>query len=927
MTDFDVTVELFIDGAWLDVTRLDDDTHVVGDITIQRGGNEQQGEPVPTQANFRYLDNNLTLDGENPLSPYYRKIAVPGTPIRIKRDGNTRVVLEIVKMPIIPGDTTAENYIEVEAADLLRRYGDGQKPLRSSAYRAFMSEVNDPYRVAYWPVEEESGATSITSPTLGASASLGGPADIDFGAGSSMSSARLAQFGSFNTFLTFVIPTWTNTLGQHLAGSLVKIPEDGLFDNAIIWRFYFTGGDIDYVDLLHNTGTILTLVFYAGGAVVSSIAAADWSSILVNKEAFLFCTFHQNGANIDARVRGTTSRSWLLESSGTVATRTLGRMYQMVMGTGSGTDGLQFGHVIVGSNKDAFGNFVDDSDISSSYLVTGARGYDLETAGSRMTRLADEENVPFTLVGVEDDTERLSAQTADTFLELIRTASAVDLGILHATRDVLEIAYRTRTNLYNQPPTAQLDFIHLQPGFRPTSDDVRVVNDVTVSRSAGSSAQYAIPDGDPWHWTTEDPPDGVGIRDDGPTIAAGEDSQLSVQSAWRAHLGSWREKRFSGVTFELAKTEKGTFTAAEEDAILALDLGDVMTFDTTNAPAYVPYDEIRQMVQGYTEVLGRKIHTITFSTVPADIYEVAQVDASGSTAAAIVSSGSSALTMTPPTVGPAWTESSNDIPYHLQVNGDPMTVTAILTNTPAHIATGTAAYADNASVVPSMPAGITPDVGQLLLLWIATRTLGATPGTPTGWTTITYQTAGLLLGRFYRTGDAAPTCTVSGGSAGVTVGAQIAAFSGLSMTLDLNTQVSGSNAGVSGQTNGSAQNIAYPTQTGRRLSSGLFIFGRKDDDWTGVAPPAGFTEIGDSSSTLGNDMGLAWYFKATAATAPTTTSGSLTVTGGASAASASMTVALRALQTATVTRGIAGLATSHSIGDPVNGWRMGVTGL
>lgn len=927
MTTYDVTVELYIDDNWLDVTRLDDDTHVVGDITITRGGSDQQGEPVPTEAKFRYLDNNLTLDGDNPLSPYYRKIAAPGTPIRIRRDLNTRAVLELVKMVIVPGDTPDENYFEIEAAGQLRRYADGQKPLRSAAYRAFMSEVNDPYRVAYWAFEEEDGSTSVASPTPGATVTLGGPGNVNFGAIDSMSSARLAQFGSFDTFLTFNLPDWTNTLEQHFAGSLVRWPEAGLPNNAIIWRFYFTGGNIDYVDMLHTTGDVLALVLYSAGAVVSTLCTSDWTGILDDREAFLFVTFHQNGADIDFRLRATTATSWLLQVSGTQAGRTLGRMYKMVMGTGSGTADMGFGHVIVGSNKDAFGNFIDDLDSDSSYLVTGARGYDKETAGERIVRLSEEEGVTLLTEGNEADTDRVAPQEPNTYLELVRTAVSVDLGILFETRNSLDLTYRTRSSMYNQAPTASLNFSHIQPGFSPSSDDLRIVNDVTASRPGGSTYQYMIPDGDPWHWTTEQPPVGAGIRDDGPTIEVAQDSQLPAQAAWRAHVGSWREKRFSSVTFELAKTDLATFSASEEAAILTLDLGDVILFDMAGSPRYVPYDELRLMVQGYTEVLSRKTHTITFNTIPADIYEVAQVDATGSSIASTMTAGATSVKVEPGS-GKPWSEATNDLPYNIQVNGDPMTVTAITTDTPAFGAAGAVAHGNNASVVPGLPAGMTPDVGQLMVMVAAIRNSGTgTVNTPSGWRRL--DTVGVnmgVFGRYYRTSDAAPTVTFTGGVANADTTARIVYFTGLSMALDYELQA---------LLNSSAANVAYPAMPVRvagggkgvrRTNNVTLIAAWKQDDTTGVTAASGFTEAFEASTTTGDDQSIALDYRLdTAATA--VTAGSKTWGGGAAAISRTFVLALRPLQTVTVTRGVAGVAIAHSVGDEVRGWRMGVNGL
>jgi hypothetical protein len=918
MTEYDVTVELFVDGAWLDITRIDDDTRVLGEVTITRGGSDQQGESTSTEVKFKYLDNNLTLDPENPYSAYYRKIAIPGTRLRVKLDGEIRASVELVAAPIEPGEVPEINYLNFEAAGKLRSLEQGQKPLRSAAYRAFTSAANDAYRVAYWPFEEESNATVATSPTPGASVAFGGPGTVNFGALESMSSDRLATFGSFDTFLTFVLPPWTNSLSQHFAGSIVRWPQGGLLDNAIIWRFYFTGGTVDYIDLLHNTGDILSLVAYSGGASVGTQCLSDWTGILDDREAFLFCTFEQSGADINVRIRATTATSWLLQVTGTFVGRTCGRMYQMVMGTGAGTENLGFGHVIVGSNKDAFGSFIDDLDEGTS-LVTGARGYEFERAGRRMLRLAEEEDIAFTIDGDDYDTEKLATQESETFLELVRSAAGADLGMLCEARDAFELTYITRTGLYNKVPTAELDFAHILPGFRPTSDDLRVVNDVTVSRPGGGSAHYAIPDGDFFHYSTEQPPDGIGIRDDAPSVLVSSDDQLNEQAAWRAHLGSWRERRFSSIPMEVAKP---VFDADDVTAVRALDIGHVLTFDMTGAPRYAPYNEIRLLVQGYTEVLSRKLHTITFNTTPADIYEVAQVDSGPtSTLAAPISAVTNSIRISPGT-GPAWSESSSDLPYHVQVAGQPMTATSVTTDSPAFVAAGVVAVGSNASVTPALPAGITPDVAQLLLVWATIRNSGTgTVNTPTGWTKIVDYGNTALLGKHYVTGDAAPLVTFTGGVANATTMARMFAFSALSMSLASGTKAV---PAAHTQLNGSAQNIDYPALTVNRSGSVALIFAWKQDDWTSVAPPAGFTEMSDDASVTGDDAGIWAGYDLTAASAA---AGSLVVTGGAAAISRAVVLALRPLQSADVTRGIAGVATSASVGAEIHGWRMGVAGL
>jgi hypothetical protein len=351
----------------------------------------------------------------------------------------------------------------------------------------------------------------------------------------------------------------------------------------------------------------------------------------------------------------------------------------------------------------------------------------------------------------------------------------------------------------------------------------------------------------------------------------------------------------------------------------------VLTFDMTGAPRYAPYNELRLLVQGYTEVLSRKLHTITLNTTPANIYEVAQVDSGPtSTLAAPIGAADNFIRIAPGT-GPAWSESSDDLPYHVQVAGQPMTVTAMSTDTPAFIAAGTVAVGNNASVTPAPPAGITPDVAQLLLIFATIRNSGTgTVNTPAGWDVVAQvspQRNITVFGRYYRTGDAAPLVSFTSGVANATTIARMFAFSGLSMSLASGTKTV---PAASNQLNSSAQDIAYPALTVNRDGSVALIFVWKQDDWTSLSTPAGFTKMSDDPSTTGDDAGIGAYYDLTGASAA---AGTVTVTGGAAAISRAFTLALRPLQSADVTRGIAGVAASAAVGAEIHRWRMGVTGL
>lgn len=918
MTTFTVAVTLFVDNAWLDITEIDDDTKVISEVTITRGRSDEQSQVSPTTVTFTYLDNNATLDGENPLSAYYRKIGV-GTPLRVTVGGEERAVVEVVSWEPVwerNADGVDVTTVAVEAAGILRRIDAGRKPLNSPAYRAITSVENSSERVAYWPLEEESDATDVFSPDGNAPPGIAGT--IDFGSYTeSLSSARMLTFSSSDALLFFTVPEYTSS--EHKVVSLWTMPDPSLSANTALMRLYCSGGNVDFIDLEYGATLdgSLRLNAYRAGSLLDSSNFANYSPYIVNQHFLLTLEFTQDGSDLDTRLTVVNMDPSIsgTETLDTFTGVTLGRVAFITVAQ-QNCEGAAFGHLIVGNTTAAFGNYIDIDPVDGSY---GARGY-LNESIDRINRLAAEEAIPITIVG-DTATGRLAPQSLDTVMDLIRKAADANMGILYEDRNSLSLEFRTRLTLYNQTATP-LTYAHLSPGFKPVTDD-KIVNSVTAQRDGGGSAAYDIPNDDVLHWTTQDPPDGARKRDTEISPAVSEDSQLPFFAAWVAHLGSWREKRFPLVTMELARS---AFDADDRAAVMALDIGDVFSIDTSDAPAYVPGNEIRLMVQGYTEVVSKFLHTLTFNTTPADRYEVEVVDAN-SALANVIDADDTSVKLAITDDGPPW--STTDEPYYIQINGDAMEVTTITTDTAAFIAAGAPAYADNTTVQPALPAGMTADAGQLLVVVATRRQTGAgvLGAAPAGWTEILTNGSNVkLFGRYYVTGVTAPTIAISGGSAGDTVGAVMLGFSGLSLNLDKNTYTGSYPNGFVESVNASAQNILYPAYLNRRTNSAMLLIGVKDDDWTSVATIAGTSELVDSSSLTGSDIGIVVDFYNPGAPS-TVISQSFTVTGGASAVSNGLVVGLRPLQTATVVRGTNGVATSHTAGDPVRVWRSGVNAL
>lgn len=918
MTTFTVTVELFIDGAYLDITNIDDETQVVDAVTITRGRSDQQGDVSPTTVQFQYLDNNATFDGENPLSDYYRKVGI-GTLMRVKVDSEIRAIVEIVKWEATwtrnaAGDDVT--IVDVEGSGIMRRLDAQARPLQSPAYRAITAVENDTDRVAYWPCEEENEATSIFGIGEGAASNFANT--VNFGAYTDgFSTPRMLTFGDATGLLFFTVPTYSST--EHKVGMLWTFPDPSLAADTVLARMYCTGGDIDFIDLVYRDvlDGDLSLKAYRSGGLLDTANLADFSTYIVNQHAFITIELTQNGSDLDTRltvVNMDTSISGV-ETTDTFTGVNPGRISFITIAQTDCT-GASFGQLMVGSATSAFGNYIDADVTDGSY---GIRGYINESI-DRVNRIADEEDIPVTISG-DTATGRLAKQSIDTAMQIIRDAVYANQGILFEQRDALSLEFRTRLDLYDPIPTAELTYAHLLTGFKPVTDD-RITNKITAQRDGGSTAVVEIPDGDYHHWTTEDPPDGARERTGEVTLAVSEDSQLPLIGAWVMHLLSWREKRFPQVPLELARS---AFSAGDITNVKALDIGDVITIDCTGSSPYIPSNELRLMVQGYTEVISKLSYYITFNTTPADPWETEVVDAA-SVIANVIDSDDTSVKLAITDDGPAW--STTDEPYYIQVNGDAMTVTTITTDSPAFIAAGAASYADNTSVAPALPAGMTAGAGQLMLLFAACRQTGSgvIGTTITGWTLIISDGNICVFGRYYVSGDSAPTVTTSGGAAGNTVGAVICGFSGLSMNLDKNNYTASFPNGWINSVNGSAQNILYPAYLNRRTNSAMMLWGHKDDDWTSVATIAGTTELVDSSSTTGNDMGIVWDFY-TPGTPTTVISQSFTVTGGAAAISEGIVAGFRPLQTATVTRNVNGVATSHSPGETVRAWRTGVNGL
>jgi hypothetical protein len=258
----------------------------------------------------------------------------------------------------------------------------------------------------------------------------------------------------------------------------------------------------------------------------------------------------------------------------------------------------------------------------------------------------------------------------------------------------------------------------------------------------------------------------------------------------------------------------------------------------------------------------------------------------------------------------------------LQCGGEsPIVATAIADVAMTYVAAGAASHADNAAVTPALYAGAT--AGDLICVLCAIRSSGTGTVDVSGYTRLAGWANFALFGKIHSGSESNPTVTPTGGSAGDTVSGFTFGFR--------NTVGDVSNVVVDWRDwlNPSAQNIAYPPLTADRLwnNCAILYLGWKQDDYTSVATISGATEILEASTTTGNDQSMiADYVIQTTATA--IAQGSFTVTGGATAISRGMVVAIApGRSTLTVTRATNGTAIAHSAGDTLQVADTGNLGL
>jgi hypothetical protein len=565
---------------------------------------------------------------------------------------------------------------------------------------------------------------------------------------------------------------------------------------------------------------------------------------------------------------------------------------------------LAMNHLIVWSPR--------PTDAPTLLIPDATFGWAGEMDDARFSRTADEEGIPYNMSSFL--LVPMGPQSAGKVVDIWRECEKTGRAMLTDGLDG-KIRYRSISDLQNQSAALTLSYTGRQVfgPFLPADDATWLANDVTARRLSGSSAravdQVSI--------------DARGAFEDTIDVNPFSDHALENLAGWYRRLGTVDADRYDNIRLQMAHPRMASKVAAW----LATEPGDRLTISDLPLSVHPEGTDPDLMIRGWVEeVTLPRMWTVDLSCEPYEPYDVGVVGTDklqvGRTATGAGARLASALTTSATSMSvavgiqryqkqaiPRFTTNGAHYPTLMKVGGEHVNVTAMAAATTiTFVATGTAAHADDAAVVPGLPAGM--QAGDLMIMFAAARNTGI-PTAPAGWSSLSLPAVDFnVMVKVHSGSESAPTVTPASGGAGNTMSAQITAFRGAFST-------PGTVVRAVGVENASAQNISYPAMRVPKEHTNCLIiwFGRKRDDWTGVTSPG--TEISEPSSTLGSDQGLVWAFQIQ--TTPTDiAAGSFTVSGGAAATSDGAVIAFRSnVQVATVTRSANRIVKAHDAGASV----------
>lgn len=815
------------------------------------------------------------------------------------------------EIPSFPPEFTDDNgdaIVPIEAAGILSRQSESNIPLLSSPRRWYETHAfNLPD--FYWPMDEGELAQACRN-TVG-SPELLLELDPSFSIFDTSGEKHLGQAK---------LGAWLPN-GVHLRDGdafVVYLPTGTAEVTEDRWVIDFcrvgginTGGEFDLAGYLPDGVTILGLPVDRFGLTFDSAAqelvvgpGMDEPQITLDTTTFPtniydgaihYFRFRVNVTLVDDIFWELTVDGTIVDSATIADHPMLARIAALDFGARliPDVDPVGFSGLALFLTNDPF----SDIDLTYSHILGNAG----EVANDRLVRLATEQGIGVFSSGGSG--AEMGPQFPDTILNQFGEIVRTDGGILRELLGSRAITFDTLSDLRTRTSVLSLDVGagHLYPPFQPIDDNETLLNKVRATKRAGGDYTYERTDGP--RGTTDPRDGGAGVKDDEVNCNPQSESQLISIAQREVAEGTVDRPRFPSISVNLmADVFRNNMTLRRQ----VLDTYVSQRMQLTNMEANYIFDDSDLLVIGMKKQLGHFEHIITFNTRPFDTFDVFRVETEGS----ILGTNSSFVVdalddddtaLRVATNGDAlWTTNAGSLPILAKMRGEDISITNVTTTAPSFRSVGAASHGDNATLNPALPTGQL--VGDMLVCVTVIRNTAGTANTPSGYASFTsgsFTHLNVAVKQSVGAGESSPSCTYSGGVAGDTTSAVVFALPNAPLVY-----------GGAIQSNSSAQNIAYPQLELLRCNGIMILIAWKQDDFTSIAVPLGFTEMIEASTTTGNDQSLYIAYKLTPRV-DTEGAGELVVTGGASAISKAVLMHLQNPQDLTVTRSMNGVVKSH----------------
>lgn len=464
--------------------------------------------------------------------------------------------------------------------------------------------------VVYWPCEDGEQATQISSGLPG-----GSPMSISgaptFAAESSVLSSK--PFLAFkDAELYGFVPDYSTGLGYASINFLLSMPSsDEAATNQDLLQFYTTGTgwswDLKYT--ANGGGSFQLLVLNSTGTTLFDSGQIDFG--LRGTPCMVTLVLYDAGAGTVTyslyTIKNKSFAAGGVGPSTVTGVTTLGKVTAFRMNPGGGYQDTAMGHL----------TFVPDN-WGYQEVVLEFQAWASQNALNRYMRLAFEDNVPISYrVDWDIVTTQLGAQKVDRLINLLKQPAASDGGLIHGTRGAYALEYIGRGALTNQAVVASFSANDCKE-LKLNTDFTYTENRILATRIDGTTA---IAEKDSGPLSTQDAPNGIGLREQGYNLSLNSDVQAQDQAYYRLGLGTVKQPRVE----RLVVTCAGSSSISLE-TLLSLGVGD--RIEITGLSSMDIYDTLPQLIIGVKHRLGmRKYPIVELLCVPYETFRAAALTA------------------------------------------------------------------------------------------------------------------------------------------------------------------------------------------------------------------------------------------------------------------------------------------------------------